>query len=187
MVETAPLPRRSAASSGVRLAELVGALSLAVDLGLGQRAEHVVRSCLIADGLAGRMGLDPGKRASLYYVALLGWLGCIADSREVAASFGDDIAYRADVYDLDMKPLPFLGYLLRHAGAGGPPARRLRIGAKVVATGARGVQESLRAHCQVTSTIAARLGLGADVCDPLQQIFARWDAKGCRRASVERK
>ncbi|MQA64270.1 MAG: hypothetical protein GEU86_23090 [Actinophytocola sp.] len=32
--------------SGLRLAELVGALSFAVDLGLGQPMEHLARSCL---------------------------------------------------------------------------------------------------------------------------------------------
>lgn len=165
-------------ASRVRLSELVGALSLAVDLGLGQPMEHVARSCLLACGLGDRVGLDEPERASLYYVCLLGWVGCIADSHDAAAWFGDDIAYRAGVYDVDMKPLPFLGYLLRHAGAGGSPARRVGTRAALVAAGAKGVQESLRAHCQVTSAIAARLGLDARVCDPLMQIFARWDAKG---------
>ncbi|MGH3449402.1 MAG: HD domain-containing phosphohydrolase, partial [Haloechinothrix sp.] len=165
-------------SSGLRLAELVGALSLAVDLGLGQPMEHLARSCLVACRLGQRMGLDDDERASLYYVAMMGWVGCIADSHEAATWFGDDITYRAGVYDIDMKPLPFLGYLLRRAGSGGSPARRIGAGAAVVATGGRGVQDSLRAHCQVTANIAERLGLGPAVCDPLQQIFARWDAKG---------
>jgi HD-GYP domain-containing protein (c-di-GMP phosphodiesterase class II) len=57
------------------------------------------------------------------------------------------------------------------------PQRILRRGA-VLATGARGVQEALRAHCQVTTNVARRLGLGPEVCDPLQYIFARWDGKG---------
>ena len=170
--------RPKVASSGVRRAELVYALTLAADLGLGQPMEHIVRSCLLACGLGERMGMDDDQRASLYYVALLGWVGCIADSHQAAAWFGDDISYRGDVYDVDMKPLPFLGYLVRRAGAGGSPARRIGVAAAVVATGARGVQESLRAHCQVTSGIAARLGLGPDVTEPLQQIFARWDGKG---------
>ncbi len=37
----------------VRLAELVAALSLGVDLGFGQPMEHVLRQCLIALRLAG--------------------------------------------------------------------------------------------------------------------------------------
>lgn len=169
---------RGSGSSGVRLAELVGTLSLAVDLGLGQPMGHVARACAIAGRLGERMGLDATERGTLFYVTLLGWVGCIADSYEAAAWFGDDIRYRSDVYDLDMKPLPFLGYLLRRAGAGEPvPQRMLKRGA-ILATGARGVQESLRAHCQVTTNVARRLGLGPDVCQPLQYVFARWDGKG---------
>ena len=49
----------------VRLAELVAALSLGVDLGFGQPMEHVLRQCLIALRLAERVGLGrqaPGGR-----------------------------------------------------------------------------------------------------------------------------
>jgi HD-GYP domain-containing protein (c-di-GMP phosphodiesterase class II) len=166
------------APSGVRLTELLGALSLAVDLGLGQPLGHVARSCLLAQRLGDHLGLDDAGRTDLRHVAMLGWVGCIADSREAAALFGDDIEYRAGVYDVDMRPLPFLGYLLRRAGAGEAPHRRAAKGLMVVAGGARGVQDSLRAHCQVTVTVARRLGFGRSVCDPLHQVFARWDGRG---------
>ena len=42
----------------LRLAELVAALSLGIDLGFGQPMEHVLRQCLIALRLAERIGLD---------------------------------------------------------------------------------------------------------------------------------
>ena len=42
----------------IRLAELVAALSLGIDLGFGQPMEHVLRQCLIALRLAERIGLD---------------------------------------------------------------------------------------------------------------------------------
>jgi HD-GYP domain-containing protein (c-di-GMP phosphodiesterase class II) len=157
---------------------VVAALSRAVDLGLGQPMEHVARSCLVACRLGEHAGISEAERAALYYVSLLGWVGCIADSREVATSFGDDLTYRAGVYDVDLKPVPFLGYLLRRAGGGAGPARKALVGAGVLATGAAAVQESLRAHCQVTSDIASRLGLGPEVSEPLTQIFTRWDGKG---------
>ena len=47
----------------VRLAELVAALSLGVDLGFGQPMEHVLRQCLIALRLGERLGLDDQARA----------------------------------------------------------------------------------------------------------------------------
>jgi HD-GYP domain-containing protein (c-di-GMP phosphodiesterase class II) len=33
-------------------------------------------------------------------------------------------------------------------------------------------------HCLTTTQMAGRLGLTAEVCDPLRQVFTRWDAKG---------
>ena len=69
----------------VRLAELVAALSLGVDLGFGQPMEHVLRQCLIALRLAERVGLDEDERAVVYYTAMLVTVGCHADAHEQAA------------------------------------------------------------------------------------------------------
>ena len=49
----------------VRLAELVAALSLGVDLGFGQPMEHVLRQCLIALRLAERIGLEDPARSGV--------------------------------------------------------------------------------------------------------------------------
>lgn len=163
---------------GLRLAELVATLSLATDLGLGQPMEHVLRSCLIAMRLGERMGLDEDQRAAVYYVALLAWVGCTADSYEVAEWFGDDVAFRAHTYDVDLAGLPMLGFMLRHAGAGSPPLHRLRMAAALMVTGGRSVQAAMRASCQATGALADRLALGPEVREPLQQNFARWDGKG---------
>src|SRR6266581_9758364 len=82
--------------SGVALAELVAAFSLATDLGLGQPMEHVLRSWVIAARLGDHLGLEPDDRGALYYVATLAWVGCVADTPELARWFGDDIAFRRD-------------------------------------------------------------------------------------------
>jgi hypothetical protein len=59
----------------VRLAELVAALSLGIDLGFGQPMEHVLRQCLIALRLGERLGLADAERAVVYYTALLVGVG----------------------------------------------------------------------------------------------------------------
>ena len=68
-----PLSARPGQMKGsrVRLAELVAALSLGIDLGFGQPMEHVLRQCLIALRLAERIGLGEEERATVYYTALL--------------------------------------------------------------------------------------------------------------------
>ena len=50
--------------SGVRLAEVLAALSLGVDLGFGQPMEHVLRQCRIAMGLCDLLGVDDQTRAA---------------------------------------------------------------------------------------------------------------------------
>lgn len=164
--------------SGLRLADLVAAFSLATDLGLGQPMEHVLRSWLIAARMADHLDLGEESRACLYYVMTLAWVGCIADTPEVANWFGDDIAFRRDSYAVDLAGLPLLGFSLRHVGAGSPPLARLRRAGSLIITGGKAVERGLLSHCLTTGQMAARLGLGETVCDPLQQVFTRWDAKG---------
>jgi len=164
--------------SGLRLAELVAAFSLAMDLGLGQPMEHVLRSWLIAARLGDHVGVEPDQRGALYYVATLAWVGCVADTPEVATWFGDDIAYRGDSYQIDLAGLPMLGFMLRHVGAGTPAVHRVQLAANLVATGRKTMERGLLSHCLTTARMAERFGLGADVRDPLQQMFTRFDGKG---------
>ena len=168
----------SADDRGLRLAELVAAFSLATDLGLGQPMEHVLRAWRISARLGERIGLDDRERADLYYVALLAWAGCVADTYEVASWFGDDIAFRADSYEVDLAGLPMLGFMLRHVGAGGPTLQRLRLATTLVATGGHAVRRGLMSHCISTAQLAERLGLGPSVREPLKQMFTRWDGTG---------
>lgn len=160
------------------MADLVAAFSLATDLGLGQPMDHVLRSWRIAAELGEHAGLEPEDRGALYFVVALAWVGCVADTPEVAALFGDDIAFRADSFDVDFAGLPMFGFMLRHVGAGSPPLHRLRLASSIVMTGGRAVQQGLMSHCLTTARLAERFELGDEVCRPLQQVFARWDGKG---------
>ena len=161
----------------VRLTELVAALSLATDLGLGLPQEHVLRQTLIADRLAETRGLDERERASVRMISLLAWVGCIADSDEMAAWFGDDLALRADSLDVDKAGLPMLRFLLAHLAGDGVWSRVSATG-RFFAGGIREAMMSLTTHCQSTGEIAVRLGLDEDVRRGLVQSFERWDGKG---------
>src|SRR6186713_2017033 len=90
-------------SEHARLAELVAALSLGIDLGFGQPMEHVLRQCRIALRIAELVGLDESSRSSIYYSALLVNVGCHTDAHEQAKWFGDDIAMKSTKYG----PEPF--------------------------------------------------------------------------------
>ena len=111
MTAPVPLPRR---------VEVLAGLSVAIDLGLGQPAEHMLRSAVIACGLADRLALSREQKATVYYTTLLMWIGCHADSQEYARWFGDDISVRRDAYLVDWSGLPYLRFLLGNVARGEP-------------------------------------------------------------------
>ena len=104
----------------VRLAELVAALSLGVDLGFGQPMEHVLRQCLIALRLVDHAGLDEQDRMAVYYTALLVNVGCHADAHEQAKWFGDDIALKSGKYAHEFGSVRGALASMRLVGAGNP-------------------------------------------------------------------
>jgi HD-GYP domain-containing protein (c-di-GMP phosphodiesterase class II) len=163
---------------GVRLAELVAALSLATDLGLGQPQQHIIRQTLIAMRMAEGEGYSDDERAAIFYVSLLAWVGCVADAHEMGKWFGDDLSVRADSYLVDMTGLPMMRFMLGHIASGSSPIRRLTMIGKFLGGGSKDVQASMASHCEASGDLSLRLGLGPDVRVPLQQAFERWDGKG---------
>ena len=169
----------SGAASGVRIAELVAALSLATDLGLGQPQEHVLRQTVIARRLAAAADLSDRQQTAVFYVSLFAWVGCVSDSHEMAKWFGDDRQLRADSIVVDKAGLPMMRFLLGHLSGGSSPLRRLTAIGRFLATGGyKDAVASLLAHAQTTGEIADRLGLDPAVRRALKQSFERWDGKG---------
>jgi hypothetical protein len=77
-------------SSGVRLADVLSALSVATDLGLRRPVEHMHRSAVVAIRLGRSLGLDDGQAQVLHDVALLTYSRCHVYGNEAAEWFGDD-------------------------------------------------------------------------------------------------
>src|SRR5262249_18217075 len=133
--------------SCVPLAELVATLSLGTDLGLGQPMEHVLRQCLIALRLSERFGRDEAQRRGGSYSGLLAWVGCFTDAYEQAKWFGDDIAMKADSYEVSGSGI---GYLLGHIGLGKSWTERIRLGVTFLGDGRRAILSMLENHYLAT-------------------------------------
>src|SRR4051794_39856271 len=73
-----------------RLAELIGALSLATDIGAGLGMETALRTCWLAVELGRSLGVKGEDLRDVYYTALLRFIGCTAYAHETAALYGGD-------------------------------------------------------------------------------------------------
>jgi HD-GYP domain-containing protein (c-di-GMP phosphodiesterase class II) len=161
-----------------RLAELVAALSLGIDLGFGQPMEHVLRQCLISLRLAEQLGLDDDARADVYYTALLINVGCHSDAHEQAKWFGDDLASKAIKYDHEPRSLRMVATGLSYLGRGHPPLHRFRLGLEFVVSGHRDVTRMIESHSQIARMLGEQLALSDGVLASLATAYERWDGRG---------
>jgi HD-GYP domain-containing protein (c-di-GMP phosphodiesterase class II) len=165
-------------SGRVRVAELVAALSLGIDLGFGQPMEHVLRQCLIALKLAERAGLDEESRVAVYYTALLVNVGCHTDAHEQAKWFGDDIAMKSRKYKHDMRSVRGTASAMRFLGAGHPPLHRFRLGIEFAISGHRELDGMIGHHAKMTRLLGEQLGLADAVLEGVGAAYERWDGRG---------
>ena len=175
-----PAGRGAAASApgGIRLAELVAALSLGVDLGFGQPMEHVLRQCMIALRLAELAGLGEEERSVVYYAALLVNVGCHSDAHEQAKWFGDDIALKSGKYDHDLGSVSGALAMLRRVGSGNPPLHRFRVGVEFAVGGWRDLDGMITRHGAMARRLAEELRLPESVQEAVAAAYEQWDGKG---------
>ncbi len=186
LVEPMAAPRQD---QPIRAAEVVGALSLATDLGTGQPLEHALRTAVLAVRLGELAGASAEELADTYYVALLHASGCTSNGHEATQLFGDDIEHRAAFFLIDpTNPAEVLAFYRSHVGAGRPPevraqmieaalARRRPEGPRVVR------RRCARWHSASPGGSASPPGIQA----ALEYVFARWDGRGFPRDVARRR
>src|SRR3954451_43429 len=162
----------------MRTAEVVGALSIASDLGTGQPLEHALRSALLAVRLGELAGASPQELSDTYYVALLHASGCTSNGHEATLLFGEDIEHRGAFYLVDTtNRAEVMAFYKAYIGAGHSPEVREKMLEAALADPVR-AREALATMCEVAQRFAEWLELGPEIHDALEYVFARWDGRG---------
>jgi HD-GYP domain-containing protein (c-di-GMP phosphodiesterase class II) len=163
----------------IRAAEVVGALSLATDLGTGQPLEHALRTAVLAVRLGELAGASAQELADTYYVALLHASGCTSNGHEATQLYGDDIAHRAAFFLIDTtNPAEVLAFYQAHVGAGRSPDVRATMIEDAIANAGPRARDAFATMCEVAQRFAGWLDLGASIQEALEFVFARWDGRG---------
>jgi HD-GYP domain-containing protein (c-di-GMP phosphodiesterase class II) len=162
----------------MRVAELMGVLSLASDAAMGMPAEHGLRAAAAAVRIGEIAGATEVERADAFYVALMRYAGCTADSDLAADVLGDEIAMRGALYGVDFgDPIEVMPRVARAAAQGkrgfGAASAAIRTIAKMPK-----LMNSARSHCEVGDRLAERFGFGSAFRTALLQSFERWDGRG---------
>jgi HD-GYP domain-containing protein (c-di-GMP phosphodiesterase class II) len=155
----------------MRLAEILGTVSLATDVAMGMPAEHGLRAAAVAVRLGEITGATDVERSDAFYIALIRYLGCTADSDLAADVMGDEIAVRSALYGADFaSPGDVLPRLWRAKDGVAAAVRTIALMPRLMNTAT--------SHCEVGERLAQRFGFGGAFRKALVQVYERWDGKG---------
>jgi hypothetical protein len=164
----------------VRAAEVMAALSLATDLGIGVDLEHGLQSTLVAMRLGELLGVDSATASQTYYACLLFYVGCTADAEVAAETFGDDDALTTIAMParFGSPPEMIAGIMRALANSDSPALVRVLQIVRGMPRAAREFKGHITAFCEVAQMLTDRLGLPASMQGLFGYLVERWDGKG---------
>ena len=168
----------------LHLAEIISALSFALDLTEGAVAGHAVRSCLLGMRIAERAGLAQAALRELYYALLLKDIGCSSNAARMCQIVGgDDRAVKAGVKLVDWtkphKPdLTALKLFWNEVLPGANPvAKTVRI-AKIALTQHHNNEEMIALRCDRGASIIRKIGLPEATASCVRSLDEHWNGSG---------
>jgi HD-GYP domain-containing protein (c-di-GMP phosphodiesterase class II) len=176
-----PAAPRAAHTPGTRvhLAELLAALSHALDLTDGQRPGHTLRTCLVGMRLADELGLGDADRAALYYTLLLKDAGCSSNAARMASLFdSDDQAVKPGLRAANgHSPVAMAVAIARSVSQGRPLAARLKRFVRVAQRSGT-ARELIQIRCERGAEIARRLGFPEATAAAIHSLDEHWSGGG---------
>lgn len=164
----------------IRMAEVLGGLTLATDVASANQPEKALRTAILAVEIGRRHAIAETDLRDAFYVTLLRYLGCVGFAHEEAHLYGagDDIGTRyvmgmADMGDMFGTARRIVGRI----GAGAAIGDRLRAVARLLGDG-QAVKNHAASQCDTSIKFATMAGMGERVTGALAFICARWDGKG---------
>jgi hypothetical protein len=167
------------AAGDIRLAELLGALSHALDMTEGQPAGHCVRCCFIGTQIGQEIGISEFQLWELYYTLLLKDLGCSSNAARICQLYlADDIQFKHDFKQIDGSLPQALRFVLAHTGLQAGLTERFRALINVFQNGGTIARELIETRCQRGADIARKMRFSEAVAQGIQRLDEHWNGGG---------
>lgn len=162
------------------IADILSALSYALDLTEGQPMGHSVRTCLIAMRLGQAINLPEHDQRDLYFASLLKDAGCSSNSVRIHKIFGgDELISKRNVKLIDWSSnLESIKFAFSNTERGGTFAMKLQTMLKSLGSPTAVMDGVTKARCTRGAQIALQLGFGKNVADAIYALDEHWDGKG---------
>jgi HD-GYP domain-containing protein (c-di-GMP phosphodiesterase class II) len=175
-------------TQSIRSAELLGALSHALDLTEGQPQGHCTRVCWIGTHIGKAINLPAKDLSELYYTLLLKDLGCSSNAARICQLYlADDQKFKADFKLIDGSLSQALRFVLSHTGLQSGMSERFRAVVNIMKNGGEISKELIEARCHRGADIARQMGFSERVANAIQSLDEHWDGRGKPEGLAARK
>lgn len=172
-IDTLPLASR------LKLSELIGALSHALDMTEGQPPGHCVRCCWIGMHIGREIGLPEEQLWELYYTLLLKDLGCSSNAARICELYlADDLSFKRDFKTVGDSLPQVLSFVLKHTGLKAGLAERFRSVLTIMRDGSEIADELIATRCQRGAEIARLLRFPDAVAAGIYSLDEHYNGKG---------
>ena len=166
-------------AQNIHLAEIVGALSYALDITEGQPVGHSIRCCWIGMHVGRAIGLDDAALSDLYYTLLLKDVGCSSNAARLCQLYlANDLQFKSDYKFIDHTLPQLLGFILSHTGMKESLAERFRAVVNIVRNGGEIARELIETRCHRGADIARQMRFSETVAQGILDLDEHWNGKG---------
>jgi HD-GYP domain-containing protein (c-di-GMP phosphodiesterase class II) len=163
----------------LRLAELLSALSHALDMVEGQPPGHCVRCCWIGIHIGREIGLLESEIWELYYTLLMKDVGCSSNAARICQLYlTDDIQFKRDFMTVNGSLPQVLRFVLSHTGMDVGLAGRFRALVNIFQNGGQIAQELMETRCDRGAEIARKMRFSEKVVAAIRSFDEHWDGGG---------
>ncbi|MDP1522530.1 HD-GYP domain-containing protein [Methylotenera sp.] len=163
----------------LKLSELIGALSHALDITEGQPEGHCIRCCWIGMHIGEKLGMATEQLWELYYTLLLKDLGCSSNASRICELYlTDDLSFKRDFKWVDGSLPQVLRFVLRHTGPSAGLIDRLKTLGGILTNGDEIAQELILTRCTRGADIARQLRFSEGVAQGIHSLDEHWNGQG---------
>ncbi len=168
----------------IRLAEIIEALSRALDMTEGQPPGHCIRVCFIGMRMADQLPFTEADRQDLYYTLLLKDLGCSSNAARICELYlADDLAFKGDFKRVNGSLSQVLRFVLSHTGMQAGVAERFRSILNILRNGGDIATELIETRCQRGAEIARQMRFSDRVAEGILDLDEHLNGKGRPRGA----
>jgi HD-GYP domain-containing protein (c-di-GMP phosphodiesterase class II) len=165
--------------AGLKLSELISALSHALDITEGQPEGHCVRCCWIGMHIGRALSLPENQLWDLYYTLLLKDLGCSSNAARICELYlTDDLQFKRDFKSVGDSLPQVLQFVLKHTGLKAGLAERFRSVLTILRDGSEIAHDLIATRCQRGAEIARLLRFSETVAQGIYSLDEHYNGQG---------